>query len=388
MNHYKAHNYQMIAARVYRDLLEHGVPMSSRNGPVLRLPGVTVFEIDHPWERVNAAPVRDANPFFHLMETAAMLGGHNSVRFLSFFAKNMASYSDDGETYNAFYGTRLHMGRHDNQLAKCALLLRDNPDDRQAVAQIWDEADLGKSTKDKACNLLLMFSVQDGKLCMTSVNRSNDSVWGIVTGANVVHLSYFQQYVAEVAGYPVGTWTHITNNLHAYTDNPQWARLQEAATCPDRAFCAEEGSILEGYVYLPALSLTEHMLKTNVSDAARDLRLIYRPDAYGRAQFHEALRRFLRFADDTIAKIEKNKAVGEMHLILAEAAVLSRGNPWIDDTVLPVFLAWAARKAEWPEDMVQGFVKEIAAPDWRMACTSWLDRHGYSIKKGAHSNEQ
>lgn len=378
MNHYKARSYQTIAAQVYRDLIEHGVSMSSRNGPVLRLPGVTVFEINRPWERVITAPVRDANPFFHLMETVAMLAGYNSAEFLSFFAKNMASYSDDGATYNAFYGTRL-MKQHGNQLAACAELLRNNPDDRQAVAQIWDPADLGKVTKDKACNLLLMFSVQEGRrLCMTSVNRSNDSIWGIVTGANVVHLSYFQQYVAEAAGFEFGTWTHVTNNLHVYTDSPQWKRLQIAVTDPNKAWGVVKGGILENYVYRDP----------DVIRATEQLHIMGRKGAESVRQFHEALDSFMAFASEAVKCISAGRAEGEMHHILGTAAVLSRGNPWIDETVLPVFLTWAARKAEWPESMVTGFVEEIAAHDWRIACTSWLDRHGYSIKKGAHSNEQ
>lgn len=101
-----ARNTNDLAAKVYRALEVTGVQDQSRNGPVLRFDGPVTICLTHPWERANYCPIRDANPFFHVMESVAMLSNWNSVRLLSYFAKNMASFSDNGRTYNAFYGTR------------------------------------------------------------------------------------------------------------------------------------------------------------------------------------------------------------------------------------------------------------------------------------------
>ena len=45
------------------------------------------------------------------------------------------------------------------------------------------------------CNTAIYFKVREGKLNMTVSNRSNDVIWGTF-GANVVHMSILQEYVA------------------------------------------------------------------------------------------------------------------------------------------------------------------------------------------------
>ena len=52
---------------------------------------------------------------------------------------------------------------------------------------------------------------------MTVCNRSNDLIWGCC-GANAVHMSYLQEYVASMVNVKVGTYTQFTQNLHAYKD--------------------------------------------------------------------------------------------------------------------------------------------------------------------------
>jgi hypothetical protein len=197
---------------------------SSRNGPVLVIDEPVTIILSHPWERVNFCPIRDANPFFHLIEGLAMLGNVNDVEILSRFAKRMYDFSDDGKTYNAFYGTRarawkLHDGNLLDQLHWVIGTLKTDKTSRQAVVQLWDPVDLQLPTKDKACNLCMLFYVRENQLCMTTFNRSNDAVLGGVSGANIVHLSMFQEYVATCVGLPMGRWCHVSNNLHVYIED-------------------------------------------------------------------------------------------------------------------------------------------------------------------------
>jgi len=42
-------------------------------------------------------------------------------------------------------------------------------------------------------------------------------VWGCF-GANVVHMSFLQEYLANRIGVEVGTYNQVTNNLHVYTE--------------------------------------------------------------------------------------------------------------------------------------------------------------------------
>lgn len=79
------------------------------------------------------------------------------------------------------------------------------------------------------CNLSVMFSIRTAtditdrnygirSLDMTVTNRSNDLVWGML-GANYVHFSFLQEYMASRLGVEVGRYTQFSNNLHVYTEN-------------------------------------------------------------------------------------------------------------------------------------------------------------------------
>ncbi len=156
-----------------------------------------------------------------------MLAGRQDVAFLSKFNSRIHEYSDDGIIFNAAYGHRVrhHFG-HD-QLQEAIWLLNEDNNSRQAVVQLWDPNDLTKDTKDKACNLCMVFTCGEGETCnLTIFNRSNDAVYGGVTGANPVHFSYFLQYVAERLWKTVGTMTFVSNNLHVYTElYDKWEKM-------------------------------------------------------------------------------------------------------------------------------------------------------------------
>ena len=63
-------------------------------------------------------------------------------------------------------------------------------------------------------------------LDMTVINRSNDLVWGML-GANVVHFSFLQEYMAENLGVGVGVYNQMSNNLHIYTENNSGFKHEE-----------------------------------------------------------------------------------------------------------------------------------------------------------------
>src|SRR6266478_1362063 len=83
-----------------------GVKEDSRNGPVLVSPEPVMTVYTRPTERVLSSPLRDANPFFHLMEALWMLAGRNDVAWPAQFAKQILQYSDDGVILWGGYGAR------------------------------------------------------------------------------------------------------------------------------------------------------------------------------------------------------------------------------------------------------------------------------------------
>lgn len=352
--HLTARNTNDLTARAYALLKAYGVEESSRNGPVLTIQEPVVITLTHPWERVNYCPLRDANPFFHLMEGLAMLSGFNSVEFLAHFAKNMRNFSDDGERYNAFYGERLRDTWGD-QLGTIIRNLKANPTSRQEVALLWDTKDLTRDTKDKACNVLLMFrAIKDFhdivddqthyRLEMTSINRSNDAIWGGVNGANIVHLSMFHEYVAHGADMLMGHWHHMSNNLHVYTQNPQWAKL-----------CDSEPTDM-----YPGLNSTDNPIV--------EWTLFHGSD--DRAAWDFGLNLFMARAMQAIQ-------TGQ----LLHAGRQDYRHEFYNDIAVPVFNSWQFYKAEDFDLAIESASSIRAHDDWAIACREWLERRAIKRKE-------
>lgn len=202
-------------------LLKHGVEAPSRNGTVIVAPNPVMTEYEKPCERVLFSLVRKANPFFHLMEALWMLSGRNDIGFPCMFNKNFINYSDDGAFQHGAYGHRWRAAFGHDQLDWIVSELINRPTSRRAVLAMWDGgADplmVRKNGVDVPCNTHAYFDIQNGCLNMTVCNRSNDVIWGAY-GANAVHFSILQEYLATRLGVVVGVYRQMSNNFHVYTD--------------------------------------------------------------------------------------------------------------------------------------------------------------------------
>lgn len=199
-----------------------GVREESRNGGVLVSPVPVTSVYEQPTERVLFHPLRDANPFFHLMEGLWMLAGRNDVAWIGQFNATFNRYSDDGQTFHGAYGHRWNGHWDFPQLEKVVQLFRNHPKTRRAVIGMWDpQADLWETEgdhKDIPCNTHVYVWVdKEGSLCITVCCRSNDIIWGAY-GANAVHFSMLHEYLAAKIGRPVGRMYQISNNFHAYEE--------------------------------------------------------------------------------------------------------------------------------------------------------------------------
>lgn len=258
-------------------ILSRGTWRQSRNGDVKSLdePVATVYE--RPRERVLFDPVRDANPIFHLHEALWMLAGRDDATWLDQFVRDFsARFSEVGGRMHGAYGKRwrgwfahpAHTGAEDSsapamfdQLEQAVRLLMRDPYDRQVVVGMWDpSSDFGvPGLKDRPCNThiyfradrVLMEPIQSGEsvmgsevegfgpprrqLDMTVLCRSNDAVFGAY-GANVVHMSILQEYIANMCGFEVGTYTQVSNNLHIYESAMDKVNLAVAQECAERTY--------------------------------------------------------------------------------------------------------------------------------------------------------
>jgi thymidylate synthase len=219
----------------------------SRVGSVVEITEPVIITYEHPTIRTLLFKQRDANPFFHVYEAMWMLAGRNDLASLKQFVSTFDNFSDDGVTLNGAYGYRWRHAILNNnspfeeerdQLEILIEHLKSNPNSRRAVLQMWNvEDDLLKvdSSKDVCCNLSVVFSIRKesqsegdiaengedpGSLDMTVFNRSNDLIWGCL-GANYVHFTFLQEYMASKLGVNVGRYHQVTTNLHVYTERFQ-----------------------------------------------------------------------------------------------------------------------------------------------------------------------
>jgi len=194
-----------------------GEKIETRNGPALRYPHPVTTVYNNPTERVLFDGVRDCNPFFHLMESMWMLAGQEDVEFLDNYNKGMKQYSDDGETFHGAYGYRWRTKFGFDQLHSIIDKLKENPNDRRCVLAMWTARDLLADSKDIPCNDTIKFDIRDGLLNMYCFNRSNDIIFGCY-GANAVHFSFLQEYMAAQIGVGVGVYYQMSMDWHAYLD--------------------------------------------------------------------------------------------------------------------------------------------------------------------------
>lgn len=225
-------------------LITEGGVQDSRNGPVRVMPEPVCSVYRKPRQRVLFDLKRGANPFFHLFESLWMLKGRDDVaalnRFITDFGTRFAE--EDGKVHGA-YGHRWRHALGFDQLNAIVNRLRENPNDRQAVLQMWDASiprcpagecdapgtgsnDLNGNWKDRPCNTHVYFRVRN--LSKSSLDlqpvldmmiscRSNDIVFGAY-GANAVHFSILQEYMAGRIGVEVGRMEQVSFNYHAYLD--------------------------------------------------------------------------------------------------------------------------------------------------------------------------
>ena len=305
-----------------------GEEESSRNGPVLVSPSPAMTTYLNPRERVLFSPLRDANPFFHLMESLWMLGGRNDLAFPLQFNSRFGDYSDDGITLHGAYGFRWREHFGVDQLMRLAEELR-TPGTRRAVLGMWDPAvDLGRAGADLPCNTHAYFSVRtDGgghpTLDMTVLCRSNDAIWGAY-GANAVHFSMLQEVLAELVGARVGRYTQYSHNFHVYLEK----------------FPREQLHLLAG-------------------DAARN-------DLYGSP--------VLEMCPTPLIGHDAKLWLMELDVFLSDAAGDTLyEEPFFNEVAAPVYNAWLARR----RGDLDGCLSALAccqAPDWRYACEAWVTR--------------
>ena len=277
--------------------------------------------------------------------------------------------------------------------------LRSNPDSRRAVLTMWNVEDdllrigsqcscgvraqmtvdcpvckgigITPASKDVCCNLNVMFSLRKQRqedyddfehwihspsyaLDMTVTNRSNDLVWGML-GANYVHMTFLQEYMAARLGAEVGLYHHVTNNLHAYCDRADWkpAEWLDWEDDADRRvydYCERDEAGLPDYVPFHTVPL--------VQGAGHDA-----------DWFDQQVQLFCETWPGADSDIPKEAHWSE---------------PFLETVAKPMMRAFriykmsrdpanAAVRHAFMREAIEA-CRHVAATDWRLAATDWLTR--------------
>lgn len=323
-------NVHQALPEMLDQLNRFGLRMDSRNGGVLKFDSPVSTLYTEPRERVLFWADRDANPFFHLMESLWMLGGRMDVAFLAQFVKRMEEYSDDGETLHGAYGYRWRTLMGMDQLELISSALKIDPTCRRQVLQMWDAGyDLDQIDKrDLPCNTQAYFQrTKEGALDMMVSNRSNDMLWGAY-GANAVHFSVLQEYIAARIGCKVGRYWQVSFNMHAYTKILDKTKIQNLC-------------LLVGDAY------KMNRLDPYASEEVAPFPLVNGPIE----QWDEDLKMFLD---------SNGVVIGLRDVFFRRVAV----------PMMEAHIHW--RNGNIPEAINRA--KNIAATDWRKACIEWLQR--------------
>jgi hypothetical protein len=174
---------------------------------------------------------------------------------------------------------------------------------------------------------------------MTVFNRSNDLIWGAL-GANVVHFSMLQEYMACCLGVEVGMYHQVSNNMHVYLNNFK----------PDE--------------WVP----------TELRQLAQ---------VYGPAQYPRLGPKLL---------VNKQQFDKEVSDIVAAASGHGDGwgykcqEPWLQTVACPMLMAFYYHKRRDYEAAFE-VLEQVQADDWRIAGHTWLQkrRDNYNIKQGKAS---
>lgn len=191
----------------------------SRAGPTKEILHAAIA-VEDPRARWVISRHPALNPAYAFAELIWTMNGREDSAFLTYFNSKLPELAGDGPTFHGAYGKRLRRHLGFDQFARAYHALKNTPESRQVVLQIWDgNIDLPANdgipvAEDIPCNLVSLLKVRDGRLEWTQVMRSNDIFRGIPY--DFVQFTFLQEIFAGWLNIGLGSYCHVSDSLHAY----------------------------------------------------------------------------------------------------------------------------------------------------------------------------
>lgn len=165
--------------------------------------------LTNPRSRVAYHKDRKWNINYAIAEALLLFLQEDSLKYFTFFNRNMEMFSDDGFHVQGAYGRRIA-----EYIPDIINKIKNDKFTRQAAITILQANDVAKETKDMPCTLSVQFLWRSGKLNMITNMRSNDIIWGF--SYDVFMFTVMQEIIANECNMEVGWYLHRPASLHLY----------------------------------------------------------------------------------------------------------------------------------------------------------------------------
>lgn len=182
-----------------------------------------ILQVIHKYDLSKGFPITGLRKINYKMAIDEILWIYskmsNNVNDLN--SKIWDSWSDENKLIHKAYGyqiARPTMG-YPSQIHYVLNEIKTNPTSRRIMMNMFNVEDqLEKATKSLIeCAYAVHFSVKDGKLHMTLIQRSGDFLTASHPGGwNVVQYAALQHAIAKECDLDVGIFTHFIQDLHLY----------------------------------------------------------------------------------------------------------------------------------------------------------------------------
>jgi thymidylate synthase len=232
--HQSSDNLDDLMRKVFTRLLSghrQNNRVTSRKGASTEVFGA-LLELTNPRARLGRSKAR-GKVFSPVGELLWYLSANSGLDQIRYYIDDYDQYSDDGKTLSGAYGPRIFSEARvtggaapNDEWRRIITALRERPGSRNAIIQIYANADGRSDGKDIPCTCTLHFVIRKKRLHLHVHMRSNDALKGMPH--DVFSFSMLQEIAARELGVEVGTYQHSVASLHLYDDDEDFKSRTKA----------------------------------------------------------------------------------------------------------------------------------------------------------------
>jgi thymidylate synthase len=213
-SYFQANTFDDLLHCVIEELFKRGDKIEPSKGSAIEIRGV-LLELTNPRARISRTETR-GKIFSCLGELCWYLAKSNKLDFIQYYLPHYKEYADGNKIFGG-YGPRFFYWKCLNQVANIIKLLKEKPDSRQAVIQLFDARDLQGKHNDIPCTCTLQFILRQNSLQLITYMRSNDVIWGLTH--DIFCFTMLQEIISRCLSVEIGSYIHMVGSLHLYEKN-------------------------------------------------------------------------------------------------------------------------------------------------------------------------